>query len=235
MAHQRRSCEVVAVKCIRLISAFCFLLSAFTAAAQPFADVTLAQPLEEASGSSAADSLDTFNRANTVDTMSNPMSDGVGTWEAVSGFAQARIASNEARAVGAPTCVNAVNSPAYNNNQWTSITIGSAGVTAYQGAICRMDSSTGAGYLLAVANSTTVELYLLPAVTLLDTFTTSSMVAGDVIRLEASGTSSTTLTFKKNGSTVDSYVHGSSTVTGGQPAFWLNNSALMDDFRCGNL
>ena len=187
-----------------------------------------------AAGGSAADSLDDFNRANS-DPISNPMSDGVGEWGSVAGYDEVIIASNEARASAAGTCVAIATTPSRNNDQWSSFKIGSGGVTAYQGAIARLDSGTGAGYLLAVANATTVELYLLPGVTLLDTFTTSSMSAGDVIRLEASGTTTTTLTFKKNGTTVDSYAHTSSTVTGGQPAIWLNNFALMDDFRCGNL
>lgn len=193
---------------------------------------------QAASGSTAADSLDTFNRANAASITGSTMSDGVGIWDGVSGRTACNITDNECSSDGTDR-MNCVHTEGvggancnYNDNQWASVAIGTSGAGGYMGVLLRVDAATGAGYACIVNGSTTaIAIYEMPDMTLLDSATITALVAGDVLRCEISGGD---FTWKVNGTQVDTYTDASP-LTGGQPGAYSNNFFDVDDFRCGNL
>jgi len=195
-------------------------------------DVAFVGNANQVATGGVADSFDDFNRANDTSITGDTMSDGVGVWDAVSGRTACNITDNECSSDGTDR-MNSVNTGRdYNDNQWASIKIGTAGAAGYLGVLLRCDAATGAAYVCIVNGSTTsIAIYEAPAMTLLDSATITALVAGDVLRCEISGGD---FTWKVNGSQVDTYTDGSP-LTGGQPGVYSNNFFDVDDFRCGNL
>lgn len=152
------------------------------------------------------------------------MSDGVGTWTSGHGaFADSQISSNDLTGTAANSGARVL-SPTFAANQRATITLGSDNAV---GVLARMQStSNGSGYAVFLANSTTVRIYRvadsgsLGFTALGADITVSTVVVGNTLGIECSGT---TITALVNGSSVGSRTDA--TYASGQPGTWHSAAA----------
>lgn len=168
-------------------------------------------------GAGPATYTDDFNRTE------NPLSNG-GTWSKCSfsgnGTLQTVATVAEGVAHANADCIYYVNSPSFAANQKSTITLAinvdvSAGVRI---------SSGGNGYIAYLSNSETIQIYKLTAGSFSQLGTDISVTAfviGDTLSIGATGTSTTTLTAYRNGSSVGTKTDSSSPITSGQPGIHI--------------
>jgi hypothetical protein len=176
----------------------------------------------------AVSSVDTFFRAGgDVSPISNPMSDGVSTWNtsAVGVGILNKIQSGVARATALGNGISRVATPSYGASQTARIKMNFSGGPD-SGAAVRIQSPTNAsGYYALCTSATNVQLY--KAVDNGTTFTLGSVLANvttatlsttDLVEVRASGTSSTLLEILVNGvAQTPAYTDSTSPYTTGQP------------------
>lgn len=171
---------------------------------------------------------DTFNRANS-NPISLTMSDGVSTWQ--SGVSAAavdlQILTNQATTVAGGVSIKRVSSPTFASNQWAEITLAS-GATSAIGPAVRIQSDSDADcYIVYCNNGNEIIIYRIADTgsfgytSLVSSGTGITLAGGDVIRLEANGT---TLTAYQNG--VQRAQTTDATYSGGQPGVYTNSSAI---------
>lgn len=187
---------------------------------------------------------DTFNRTD-ADPMSNPMSDGIGTWSVGPGnWQDLKIASNVVRdtnPAGTSGAAAVVSSPTFAANQSISIVFGST--IGGQLLIVRGDSLLEAGYGLVVDDSDTIIFTQLSssshsAVSGLSIVNGLSFSAGETITLTVTGSGPVTLTAYNDGVEIGSYTDNSGYVTSGQPGIGVINGVadgLIDSFSATDL
>lgn len=184
-----------------------------------------------ASGSIATFS-DNFTRAN-ADPLSNPSSSG-GTWTVgPGGFNNVQINSNTVIASAATNDNGCrVLTPTFTGQQRATVTLGS--VTELIGPCVRMQSTTDASCYAVITNASATSLSVYKITDTAGTITyvkngaditISAVAAGDTIGIDASGTSTVTLTIYRNGVSVATRTDSTSPYTGGQPGFWFASSA----------
>jgi len=168
---------------------------------------------------------DDFTRAN-ANPISNPSSSG-GTWGTVtySGVRPFKIVSNQSsgRDNGEQNMVQ-ISSPTFHADQKISATLVS--VSQYGGIAVRCQSlSDPSGYMVYV-NANAMQVIVTKgnqagSSTNLVTLEAGEWVSGDILTLEATGTSSTDLKVYKNGVQYGStYTDSSSPYTSGQPGLY---------------
>lgn len=216
---------------MKYLIALCATLFALSLYAQPFADVTLAQP-EAATGISYTTATDTFNRSN-ADPISNPMSDGVHEWTSGPGALTAvKIVSNEAGAAASNAGGRVTDATAtFANDQYAEVTVG-VGITIQVSPAVRFKSDSDAdGYALWAQTSTTLRFYRFD-----DTGTIAGTILGADVTITAL-TAGDRIGLKIVGSTLTAYVNDvelatrtDSTHTGGNPGFYLGTSGRITSF-----
>ena len=185
---------------------------------------------------SGASATDTFNRTNATP-ISNPMSDGVSTWQttAVGGYLAPVISSNVAACstVGS-YALGRVASPTFTGQHYAQVTVPPGGIsstTTIIGPCVRIQSSSsGNCYSARCSTNTTIQIAkvvdtgTIAQNALGSAFTVTGLVAGDVIKLSASGTSTVTLSLYVNGTLIGTQTDSTSPYTGGQPGFETKNN-----------
>jgi hypothetical protein len=172
---------------------------------------------------------DNFNRSNGA----------LGSnWATVSGFSAPAIISNQVNASAVATCVAAIATGAATFAADHTATIDAAAIGDFDflGPAVRLSAAGGTGYALKVdgrsnSNCTLVKLSGGGSSNIGGTYV---ITAGDVLALEVSGTSTTTLKYYKNGTLVDTVTDSSSPYTSGQPGilvvFGNVNAGRIDNF-----
>ena len=179
------------------------------------------------SGSTPVTRLDDFNR-----TSENPLA---GNWSTPSGFTAMLLGGGD-YVTGTDTTgsFGAVwNADSFAANQFSAVEATGTNV----GVIVRVNST--ACYLFKRTTGGTFQMYKLPAWDKLgDDYTSVSFTDGQVIRLEATGTSTTTLTPIVNGVTLATRTDSSSAITSGGVGIMCESnitSAQLDDWAGGEL
>lgn len=195
-------------------------------------------------GGGGATATDSFDRTD-VTPISNPMSDGAGTW--TSGPGEARdigIVSNNADGPFSGQGMGRVSSPTFAADQKATITYN--GVTACGPAV-RIASATDADcYDVYVLNSTTLRIRKitddgsgegsLSAATQGSNITVTALVAGDTISISATGTGTVTLEAFVNDVSVATRTDATSPYDTGQPGIFLDgNDVTIQAFTATDL
>lgn len=129
------------------------------------------------------------------------------------------------------------NADAFDANQYAQVTMTAAGDYLYGGPAVRVHATDHTGYCIAADNSDGIFLSKVIDGDYTELAAYAAADAGDVLRLEVSGT---TLTVKKNGGTLGTVVDSDiSTGSGGLYGYWvdgLNRTDMrLDSFEAGNL
>lgn len=121
-------------------------------------------------------------------------------------------------------------------DQYAQIIIGAAVAPDYTGIGVRLDSA-GNGYAVRAITTTVVQVVKLTAG--VPTAMGSNFAVGDVrglvFRLEAAGTSTTTLSVYLNGTLLGTRADSTSPYTSGAPGLVLRGTKDVDDFEAGDL
>lgn len=174
---------------------------------------------------------DNFDRAD-ANPISNPASDGSGTWTSGPGsFNAIQIISNAACSASGDAA-GSVNSPTFSADHTATITVdASSGITGI-GPLVRVASSvSGSCYLAYLSSDTSVQIYKgtdggasVSFSAIGSAFTITSVTASDTIGLKVSGSATTTLELFRNGVSQGTRTDSSSPHTTGQPGFYSNGS-----------
>lgn len=187
-------------------------------------------------GGGGTTATDSFNRAN-ADPISNPMSDGVSTWQSGNSTAvnDLQIQSNRAIPVSGLS-VKRVGSPTFASDQEAVITMPSSPASAIIGPAVRIQGDTNASCYVAICdNGNTIIIYRLADTGSLGFTSLNSsgavltLLEGDLISITAEGT---TITAYQNG--VQRAQAIDATLSGGQPGVFSNGSPI-DAFSASNL
>lgn len=187
-------------------------------------------------GGGGATAADTFNRANENPMSTLTMSDGTSTWQTSQSAATVdwQILTNQVLPVSGAITIKRVASPTFASNQWAEITLVS-GNTVQVGPAVRIQSDSDADcYVAYCNNSNEIVIYrvadtgTLGYTSIVSSGTGLTLSAGDVIRLEANGT---TLTAYQNG--VQRAQGTDATHSGGQPG--LYTGVTTDTFNASDL
>lgn len=179
---------------------------------------------------------DTFNRTN-ADPVDSPMSDGSSTWESGPGAAgDVKIVSNQAVRSSGTWGIARVSSGSFDGNQYAEATLGTGGSLGACPAVRIQGTSDASCYVMRFINASIVRLYRLDDTgsigeTEIASVGSQSASAGDVLRIEADGT------------TIKGYIEGSEVLSvtdsnhsGGVPGIGLRTSgATIDAFDGGDL
>lgn len=112
-------------------------------------------------GGGTVTAVDNFTRAD-ANPISNPMSDGVSTWVTPVGASSAmQIVSHDLTGTGGGQSIAAVASPTFPDNQAaTNIISSDSNFGIEQGPMVRVQSGNAGGYILYIASTTSLQLYL---------------------------------------------------------------------------
>jgi len=221
----------------KLLAITCLVIVCFSATAQR---QQRRESMPKNSGSTPASFTDTFIRTD-ANPMSTTSSSG-GTWTTGPGsLTDCIIDANRLAGTGFWSGA-AVASPTFAANQYSEITLTNSTSQTFQGVYVRMQSASAAGYLAFCDSDTAIFLYKMTDSGTVDfttklgaTFTVSTLVAGDVIRLSATGTSTTTLEVFVNGISQGTRTDSTSPYTSGQPGTLLASQRRIHKFVASDL
>jgi hypothetical protein len=186
-----------------------------------------------AGGAALATFSDDFNRANET-----PLSGG-GNW--VTGAGPTNTVNLDTNTAQGTTldCLASVVTPAFANNQKSTIAFISGAASDISPAVRIQSSTNPACYLAFFSSPTTCQIYKndssFGSTAIGAGYTVTSMTAGDTASLSATGTTTVTLELFRNGVSQGTRTDSSSTLTGGQPGFHISGTNRLDTFSATDL
>jgi hypothetical protein len=178
--------------------------------------------------SAGASYSDNFNRTE------NPLSDG-GVWSIPTDWNGFQADGANAVGLNAGSNMERVSSPSFAANQKATITLTSS-INVSPGV--RLDS-LGRGYIVYVDSSTVLKIFEVTGTgsysQIGGNITVTTLVAGDTLSLEATGTSTTTLVVKVNGVQQASEDDSTSPWTSGQPGIQSFGTTSINAFSAVDL